>query len=73
MKHRRREPNIVDITTDPRESVCLRVAAEYLELDERTVRSRIDSGKLPALQDGKVYRIRLDALRDYDAERRLAS
>jgi excisionase family DNA binding protein len=73
MKRSRREPNIVDIHTDPREDVCLRVAAEWLGLDERTVRARIDEGRLQALQDGKVYRIRLDDLRDYDSARRGAA
>lgn len=70
---RRAEPPIVDPATHPRQSVCLRVAADFLGLDERTVRARIEEGYLHADRDGKVYRIAVTALQDYVAARRLAS
>lgn len=73
MKTRRAEPRIVDPHHHPRSSVCLAVAADFLGLDERTVRARIESGDLPALRDGKVYRIELAALMAYEQRRRLAS
>lgn len=63
---RRPEPPIVDPKTDRRTSVCLRVAAEYLGLSDRTVRARIESGELPAKRNGKVYRIALLALVRFD-------
>lgn len=72
-KSRSPEPRIVDPATHPKSSVCLSVAAEFLELDERTVRARIESGELKALRDGKVYRIALSDLMAYDHLRRLAS
>jgi excisionase family DNA binding protein len=72
-KRRKPEPPITDPATHPRQSVCLRVAADYLELDERTVRARIESGDLPAIKDGKVYRIDLSSLIAYEQRRRLAS
>lgn len=75
MRHGRRpEPSIEDLATHPRRTVCLRVAAEYLELDERAVRARIEDGRLAAVHDGNVYRISLKALARYEAtHRRVAS
>lgn len=69
MRHRRAEPRIVDPATHPRRSVCLRVAAEFLEIDERTLRARIEDGKLDAFRDGKVYRIALPDLVAYRSAR----
>lgn len=70
---RPRNPRIVDPATHPRSSVCLTVAAEFLEIDERTVRARIESGALPAWTDGKVYRIALADLRAYEERRQRAA
>ncbi len=70
---RRSEPRIVNIDTEPREAVCLRVAAAFLGIDERTARARIESGDLFAERDGKVYSIPVSELRRYQAARRLAS
>ncbi len=72
-KTRRPEPFIVDPSTHPRSSVCLTVAADFLGMDERTVRARIERGDLPAWKDGKVYRIALQDLLNYQEQRRLAS
>jgi excisionase family DNA binding protein len=72
-RRRRADPRIENIDTHPRSSVCLAVAAEFLGLDERTVRARIEDGRLPAWRDGKVYRIDLADLAEYDQERRQAS
>jgi excisionase family DNA binding protein len=66
---RPKELRIQDPATHPRSSVCLRVAAEFLELDERTVKARIESGDLPAWVDGKVYRIGLADIRAYEQRR----
>ena len=65
LKSRPPSRRIIDIDTDPRDAVNLSVAACFLRLNWRTVRARIDEGKLAAIVDGKVYRITLDALRDY--------
>jgi excisionase family DNA binding protein len=75
MRRKSRSParRIVDPVTHPDRVVCLEVAAEFLGLDARTVRSRIESGELVALVDGKVYRIELGDLLAYDRCRRMAS
>lgn len=56
---------IEDPETHPDRSVCLRVAAEFLGYDDRTLRLRIERGDLPAFVDGKVYRINLSDLVAY--------
>lgn len=65
---RRPEPRIQDPATHPRRVVCLRVAAAFLEINERTLRARIESGAIDARRDGKVYRISVDALVRYYAQ-----
>ncbi len=65
----RAQPRIVDLATDPRSSCNLAVAAEVLGLDERSVRARIEDGRLKAFRDGKVYRIALADLRAYELAR----
>jgi excisionase family DNA binding protein len=67
---RRPEPRIQDPRTHPRPWVGLAVAADFLGLNERTVRARIETGELPALRDGKAYRIELTVLVRYDEQRR---
>lgn len=70
---RRQEQRITDPATHPKSSVCLKVAAEFLGMDDRTLKARIERGDLPAFVDGKVYRINLQDLIEYQAARRLAS
>lgn len=65
MRRRRSEPRIVDPSTHPRREVCLRVAADFLGVNERTVRARIESGALIAWRDGKIYRIAVSELVAY--------
>lgn len=67
------EPRIVDPATHPRSSVCLTVAAEWLQIDERTVLARIEDGLLRGWKDGKAYRIDILDLVSYDQRRRHAS
>lgn len=67
---RRAEPRIIDPKSHPRSSVCLAVAADFLGIDERTLRARIEEGKLPVIRDGKIYRIALGDVIAYDKERR---
>ncbi len=66
--NRRPEPRIQDPATHPRRSVCLRVAADFLQINERTLRARIEAGVIEARRDGKVYRISVDALVRYSAQ-----
>lgn len=61
-KPKRAEPRIADPATHPRRNVCLRVAAEFLDIDERTLRAYVFSGDLEAFRAGRVYRIPLTAL-----------
>lgn len=65
---RPREPRITDIATHPRPHVSLRVAADYLKLHEKTVRARIEDGRLIAVRDGLVWRIPLGSLVQYQAQ-----
>lgn len=65
---RRPAPRIVDPATHPQRAVCLRVAAHFLDLDERTLRARIESGVIPARRDGKVYKIAIEALVRYSEQ-----
>jgi hypothetical protein len=67
---RRPEPRIVDPITHPRKTVGLRVAAEYLDMDERTLCARIERGLLPAVHDGRVWSIKLSDVVHYDEWRR---
>jgi excisionase family DNA binding protein len=67
---RRPEPSIADPSTHPREEVCVRVAAEFLGMDRRTVVARIEDRVLEAWRDGKVYRIPVSALVAYRDEHR---
>lgn len=62
MVGRPRDPRIADLKTHPRTAVSLTVAADYLGLDPRTVRARVETGELEATRDGRVYRIGLAAL-----------
>jgi excisionase family DNA binding protein len=62
---RQREPRLTDPANHPRRTVCLRVAAEYLEIDERTVRARLDEGELFGFKSGKAYRIEVSELVAY--------
>lgn len=61
-KPKRAEPRISDPTTHPRRNVCLRVAAEFLDIDERTLKGYIISGDLESFRVGRVYRIPVYAL-----------
>ena len=68
------EPRIADPATHPKRYVCLLVAAEFLELDARTVRARIDDGAIDAVVNGKVYRVSVASLAAFKAQHlRLAS
>lgn len=71
---RQKEPRISDPATHPRSSVCLRVAAEFLGMDIRTLRKRIQLGQFPEpFRDGKIRRVHLADIIAYDHRRRLAS
>lgn len=61
----RAHASIVDLASDPREWFGLRVVADYLLLNERTVRARIEEGLLEAEIDGRVYRISKVSLMAY--------
>lgn len=62
---RQREPRIIDPACHPRPDVCLRVAAAFLNVDPRTLKTRIVRGDLTAYIDGGVYRISVKRLAAY--------
>ncbi len=66
-RRRRPQPSIVDLESDPRTWFGLRVVADFLMLNERTVRARIEEGRLDAEIDGRVYRISKASLQAYRA------
>jgi excisionase family DNA binding protein len=66
---RRREPRIIDLATHPRDQVSIQVAAEYLGLDVRTVKARMDDGEIDGHVDGRRWRIPLESLRAYALRR----
>lgn len=66
MPRRKKEQRITDPSTHPKRTVCLRVAAEYLEIDERTLRLFVESGDLPAFRPGRIYRIAVTDLMAFE-------
>lgn len=68
MATRRQQP-LIDPSTDRRQTVNLKIAAQFLDMDPRTVRSRVDEGALEGWRDGKVYRVRVASIRAYHARR----
>lgn len=67
---RQKDPRIVDPARHLRSSVSLVVAAEFLGMSTRALLARIEEGKLPARQDGRIWRIDLADIRAYDDARR---
>jgi excisionase family DNA binding protein len=63
------EPRITDLDTHPDRFVCLIVAAEYLELDVRTLDRWIDEGRIVAVPFGRRRKIAKDELQRVTRER----
>jgi hypothetical protein len=59
---RRPAPRIVDWLQHPTECVPLVVAAEFLQMNPRTLAARIEAGQLSAWRDGRVWRLRVTDL-----------
>ena len=62
---RRREPRITSLETYPKKWVLLVVAAEWLEIDTRTLSGMIDEGLIRAVKHGKFNRIHIDELKAF--------
>jgi excisionase family DNA binding protein len=62
-KGRQPEPHITDLDAYPRKWVRLCVAAEYLEIDIRTLDAWIDQGYIAAVPYGKHRRIHVSELK----------
>lgn len=73
MRGRPREPRIIDPATHPKATVSLNVAAEFLDMHWRTVRARVETGELPGVTDGRIWRIKVTDLVAYEEARRRAS
>ena len=65
MQMRGPQPRITDPSNHPTRDVCLRVAAEFLGMDHRTLKSRIKKGHITAYNDGRVYRVSVSRLAAY--------
>lgn len=66
------DPRIVSLSTHPKRFVCLVVAAEYLEIDPRTLNEWIDEGRLMATPFGRRRKIAISELQAFE-QRRMAS
>jgi excisionase family DNA binding protein len=64
---RQKQPRIDNIDNYPKRWVHLVVAAEYLEIDVRTLGEWIDDGRIVATPYGKFRRIHIDQLRKFHA------
>jgi hypothetical protein len=64
---RRSEPRIVDPATHPKRSVSLRVAAVYLEVDEKTLRKWLLNGLLSYRKVGRVWKIAVSEIIAFEA------
>jgi len=61
---------IVDLATHPRAFVSIKALAEHLGCDPRTVARMVESGALPAMRVGRLWRIPTNAARErFHAER----
>lgn len=73
MVRRRVEPRIVDPATHPKRYVSPRVAAIYLEVDEKTLRKYLRSGLLAFSQFGDRRRIEVTELVAFEQRQRVVS
>lgn len=69
---RHAEPRIVDVATHPKKTVSLRVAARYLEVDEKTLNKYLDSGLLGYVWRGQRRKIETTELAAYEARQRVS-
>jgi excisionase family DNA binding protein len=67
---RRAEPRIVDPATHPRRYVSLRVAAAYLEVNEKTLAKYLASGQIAFTQFGSRRKLRVDDLVAFEQRNR---
>ena len=72
-RKRRPQPRIVDLATEPRPFVNLRVAADALGMCTPAVLARIERGDIAASCDGKIWRVSVASLRAYVARLAMAS
>ena len=63
---RRAEPRISDLASHPRRNVSLRVAADYLGIDRRTLNNYLAAGLLAFLQLGKRRKIAVEELAAFE-------
>lgn len=69
---RRAEPRIIDPATHPRRYASIRVAAVYLEVDEKTLRKFMDTGLLAFMQFGERRKIAISELVDFERRQHVA-
>jgi len=67
---RRAEPRITNLGTHPRKAVSLRVAAIYLEVDEKTLRKWLSSGLLGYIMRGRRRKIETNELAAFEERQR---
>lgn len=70
---RRAEPRIVDPATHPRRYVSPRVAAIWLEVDEKTLRKYLSAGLIPYMQVMSRRRIEVSALVEFEKRNMIRS
>lgn len=62
-RHRRIDQPIEDLATHPHLFITVRVLAEYLEVNERTIIGMIHAHQIPAAKVGREWRLPTDGVR----------
>lgn len=70
MRSRRAEPRILDVLTDRRRYVGLRVTADYLNMDVRTLKKFLANKLLRAVPFGSRQRIEIKEIIAFEARQR---
>lgn len=71
MRARGPEPRIVDPSTHVRRYVSVRVAADYLEIDRKTMAKYLDGRLLTFVQFGRRRKIAVEELVDFERRQRV--
>lgn len=68
---RKGEPRIVDPATHPKRYVSLKIAALYLEIDEKTLYKLLDNGLIEYVVIGRLRKIEPCELVAYETRQRV--
>jgi hypothetical protein len=66
----RREPALVDPLAHPRKTVSVKIAARYLEIDERTLRKLIGAKRIACTWRGRLCKLEVSEIAAYEERER---